>query len=173
MPKSKEQKQDTLNALKEKLAEAKSMIITDYNGLTVAATEELRSKCQLESVEFLAVEKTLLKKLINEMSLEGQDKIDFTGSMAVAFGREDEVAPAKILNEFAKTHEEVQFRGGIIDGSIMDVPGVKILAALPSKLELYAKIVGSINAPISGFVNVLAGTMRNFVNVINNIKDNK
>ncbi|OGF33166.1 50S ribosomal protein L10 [Candidatus Falkowbacteria bacterium RIFOXYA2_FULL_35_8] len=149
------------------------MIVADFNGLTVVATEELRNKCKEENVEFLAVKKTLLKKLISELKLEGQDKIDYSGSMAVAFGREDEVAPAKILADFAKNHEEVQFRGGIVENEIIDIPGIKALAALPSKLELYAKIVGSINAPISGFVNVLAGTLRSFVTVINNIKDNK
>ncbi|PIR94380.1 50S ribosomal protein L10 [Candidatus Falkowbacteria bacterium CG10_big_fil_rev_8_21_14_0_10_39_11] len=172
MPKTKQQKEDLISLLTDKLGEAKSVVMVSYTGLNVPSTEELRNKCKDEQVEFLAVKKTLLKKVLNELKFDDSE-LDYEGSLAVAFGREDEVAPAKILNDFSKDHNEIIFRGGIFESKVIGVEKVKMLAALPSKPELYAKIVGSLNAPISGFVNVMAGNLRGLVTVLNAIKDNK
>lgn len=173
MPKTRQQKKDIIKNIVEKFDQAKSAIIADYTGLTVPATEELRQKCKDEQVELIAVKKTLLKKALQEAKIKQADQINYQGSLLLAFGLEDEVAPAKIINSFAKDHEQVQFCSGILEGKIIDAKQVKDLAALPSKLELYAKIVGSLNAPVSGFVNVMVGNLRGLVNVLSAIKDNK
>ena len=90
------------------------------------------------------------------------------------FGYEDEVVPAKIVDEFKKTHEEqINFIGGVLENNFLSAEKIQELAKLPSKQELYAKIVGSLNAPISGFVNVLAGNMRNLVYVLKAIEEKK
>jgi large subunit ribosomal protein L10 len=85
----------------------------------------------------------------------------------------DEVSAAKVVHTFAKDNEIVTIYGGILEGKFIDASGVKSLASLPSKQELLAKVVGSLNAPVSGFVNVLAANIRNFVSVLSNIKDKK
>ncbi len=79
----------------------------------------------------------------------------------------------KLVKGFSKKHEDIEFQGGILEGQIIDIEELKKLADLPSREELLAKVVGSLNAPISGFVNVLAGNLRGLVNVLNAIKDNK
>jgi large subunit ribosomal protein L10 len=172
MPKTREQKEEMLQSIVDKVKDGKSVIVADYTGLTVADSQALREKCKEEDVEFLAVKKTLLKKAFeqNELSLEG---VDFEGSLAIAIGTTDEVAPAKILHEFSKDHENVSLRAGVLEGAVIGMEKVQALAALPSKPELYAKIVGSLNAPISGIVNVFAGVPRGLVNVLNAIKDSK
>ena len=104
MAKTKQQKEDFISLLRDKLSEAKGVVVVSYTGLNVPNTEELRNKCKNEQVNFMAVKKTLLKKVLSELKLDDVE-LDYSGSLAVAFGREDEIAPAKILNDFAKKHE--------------------------------------------------------------------
>jgi len=102
------------------------------------------------------------------------DPRKFEGRVAVVFGYEDEVAPAKIVAEFQKEHEDkVGFIAGILENKLLNAEEVSALSKLPSKRELYAKIVGSINAPVSGFVNVLAGNIRGLVNVLKAVEEKK
>lgn len=109
------------------------------------------------------------------------DKSDFkdvklekqSGPLAVAFGYEDEVAPAKLCWQFAKKNKALEITGGILEKDILTKEEIENLAKLPGKDELIAKVVGSIGAPISGFVNVLAGNLRGLVGVLGAIKDQK
>lgn len=161
-----------LQVVIDKVKAGKSVVVADYTGLTVADSQALREKCKEEDVEFLAVKKTLLKKAFegNELSL---DDVDLTGSLAIAISTGDEVAPAKIVHEFAKDNDNIALRAGVLEGAVIGLEKVQALAALPSKQELYAKIVGSLNAPISGIVNIFAGVPRSFVTVLNAIKESK
>ena len=109
---------------------------------------------------------------IKEIGFDVDTKV-FEGSPAVVLGLQDEVAPAQIVAKFAKSHEIVHMFGGMLEGQAIDSTKVTELSKLPSKDELLAKMVGSLNAPISGFVNVLAGNLRGLVSVLNNIKDAK
>lgn len=170
MTKTKQQKQEMLEYLKEKLADSKSVVFANFTGLSVNDMEDLRSKCRQAGVQYLVAKKTLLKKALAEAGFEAPE---LGGEISVAFSRQDEVAAAKILNEFSKGHEEVKFIAGILENKIIGAEEVKGLAQLPSKDELLAKMVGSIKAPISGFVNVLSGNLRGLVNVLNAIKDGK
>jgi len=97
----------------------------------------------------------------------------FEGGVATFTGTTDEVAPARIVNDFAKKNEVVAIFGGTLDGKYIDAVFVKNLASLPSKQQLLGQLVGTINAPVSGFVNALAGNLRGFVSVLNNIKEAK
>ena len=96
-----------------------------------------------------------------------------TGPTAVAFGYDDPVAPAKILSEFAKTNRDLELKGGVLEGKVLDVDGVKALAELPSKEELLAQVVRGMQAPIAGLVNVLQGTIRNFVYALDAVRKQK
>ena len=92
---------------------------------------------------------------------------------ALAFAPEDPVAPAKILNDFSKDHKALELKAGILDGAVIGVDEVKALAELPSREELLAKLVGSMQAPLSGLVNVLQGTIRNAVYVLEAVRQKK
>jgi large subunit ribosomal protein L10 len=172
MAKSRQSKEVILAQVKEKFGQSKAVVFADHTGLKVKDTEELRNRCKAENVEFLAVKKTLMEKILKELGFE-TGAIDFSGSLALIFGYDDEVAPARIAHQFARTNSQLSFRGGVVEGKIVDIVGVTALATLPTKNELYAKLVGSINAPISGFVNILAGNLRGLVTVLSAIKDNK
>lgn len=171
MPKTKQQKEEIVRALADKIGSAKSLVIACQDGLTVAAAQELREKCRKEQVEFVSVKKTLLRLALASRGFEEVNIKAMSGSLAIALSADNEVTPAKILKTFAKTHEQVAFRGGLLEGRLISVDEVNFLAGLPGKIELLAKMIGSIKAPISGFVNVLAGNLRGLVNVLNAIKN--
>ncbi|MBI4122478.1 MAG: 50S ribosomal protein L10 [Parcubacteria group bacterium] len=172
MPKTRKQKETTLVAATQDAASAKSFVFVGYHGLSVPEIEELRKELRAEQVVFKVIKKTLLKKALNEHNMDVDVK-NLGEGLAVAFGMSDEVGAAKVLAKFQKTHEALKIYGGILEAKFIDERGVSALAKLLSKPELYAKLVGSINAPVSGLVTVLAGTVRGLVNVLNGIKDAK
>ena len=172
MPKTKSQKQEEVKKLQQGFETAKSAVFTSYDGLTVSDSQELRNNLRNENVEYLACTKTLLKRALEGSKFE-VNLDDFTGSLAVAFSKEDEVAPAKVLANFAKDKEALKIQGGILESVFIPAEKVMELSKLPSRLELIAKTVATINAPVIGFVNVLAGSIRGLVNVLNAVKDSK
>lgn len=172
MPKSRQQKEATLSSLSDGLKSAKASVFANFQGLTVAQADELRNLCRKEGIKVLVAKKTLLKKAFGEIGLDADPKV-YQGGVATFIGSTDEVAPARIVNNFAKKNEVVAIFGGTLDGKYIDAMFVKNLASLPSKQELLGKLVGTINAPVSGFVNVLAGNLRGLVSVLNNIKEAK
>ncbi|PLX21909.1 50S ribosomal protein L10 [Candidatus Parcubacteria bacterium] len=174
MPKTKEQKQEILQALKDKISRSKSVIFTKFDGLGVKENEELRGELGNENNEYFVAKKTLLDIAFKDSKVDGLDVKSFDGRVAAVFGYDDEVSPAKVVDKFISSHEgKVEFVGGILENKFMGPDSVKQLAGLPSKQELYAKIVGSINAPVSGFVNVLAGNLRGLVTVLKAFEEKK
>lgn len=174
MAKTREEKKQIIKDLAEKIKKAKSVVFTNFDGLTVAESIELRKKLKEEKSEYYVAKKTLLSLALYEDGIEEVDVKSFEGKIAVAFGYEDEVAPASVIDKFRKEHEEkINFIGGILDRKFMDAAAVSSLAKLPSKAELQAKVVGSLNAPLSGLVNALAGNLRNLVYVLKAIEETK
>ena len=172
MPKKRIKKEAEVKRLADKFQQSKSVVLTTFDGLTVAESEQLRRKLQAENVSLQVSKKTLLKKALNPSGSKDLDLDGLKGNVAVAFGQ-DEVAPAKVLAIFAKTHDKLKLNFGFLEGVVITADKVKELATLPSKLELISKVVGTINAPLSGLVNVLAGNLRGLLNALNAIKDNK
>lgn len=173
MAKLKAKKESELASLKENFKTAKTAIFSVASGLTVSDSQELRRKLKSQQVVLQVGKKTLLKKALEDNQLPTGELEDLRGNVAVAFGLADEVAPAKALAEFAKTHEKLQLKFGLLEGQVITLEKVKQLASLPGKTELLAKLVGTIKAPVNGLVNVLAGNLRGLVNVLNAIKDAK
>jgi len=170
MAKTRQQKEHELKGLSDGIKNAKSAVFTSFQALTMADSQELRKKLRQEKVSLQVAKKTLLKKILAESKI-AIDLSDYHGNVAVAFGTEDEVAPAKIISQFTKKHEQLQVKGGLLNGLVITAEKIDELSKLPTKLELLAKTVATIAAPISGFVNVLAGNLRNLVNVLNAVKD--
>ncbi len=176
MPKSKEQKQEILRDLAHKAERAKSVVFMKFSHLGVKENEELRKELKKEEGEYYVAKKTLMDLAFKDLKIEGLDVKGFEGQVAVVFGYQDEVAPAKAVDSFRNKLEEkdkVEFLGGILENKYIDAGKVKELAGLPSKQELYAKVVGSMNAPISGFVNALAGNLKNLVYVLKAVGESK
>lgn len=158
--------------LKDLLSSSKGAVLVDYCGLTVAEDTELRSKMREAGVKYMVAKNTFIRIAAKEAGIEGLDAY-LEHNTAVAFSAEDPVAPAKILNDFSEDHKALEIKAGILDGKVIALDEVKALAELPSREELLAKLVGSMQAPISGLVNVLQGTIRNFVYTLEAVRQKK
>jgi len=142
--------------------------------LTVADSMNLREAMKKEDSEFLIAPKTITNLALKENKIDDIDTRKYEGQLAMVFSYSDEVAPAKLIDNFKKENEgKLEFVGGIIEGKAISAVQVDELAKLPGKTELYAKLVGSINAPVYGFVNALAGNLRNLVYVLKAIEEKK
>jgi large subunit ribosomal protein L10 len=158
--------------IKDKLSRAQSVVLADYRGLNVAQATELRKQLREAGIEYKVVKNTLTIIAARECGLDGLASL-LTGPTAIAFGYDDPVAPAKILSEFAKANKDLELKGGVLDGQVMNVEDVKALADLPSREELLAQVLRGMQAPIAGFVNVLQGTIRNFVYALDAVRKQK
>ena len=155
---AREKKAQIVAEIKKKLAESSSAILVDYRGLTVEEVTELRREFRNNGVDYKVYKNTLTELAAKDLGLD--ELIPYLkGPTAIAFGIKDPVAPAKILTEHMKKLKKMEFKVGVVDGKVIDVDGVKALADLPSREELIAKMLGSMNAPISGLVHVLGGTL--------------
>ena len=146
-----ESKKAIVASIAEKMEKAQSMILIDYRGITVADDTALRSKYRKENVEYAVLKNTMISLAAKQLGIEGLDQY-LEGPTAVAFGYDDPVAPARIAAEYIKSAKKTSFKCGLVDNKVLDVAGVTALSELPSKEVLIARIMGSLNAPISNFV---------------------
>lgn len=175
MPKTKAQKEELVAKLHEKIDNAKSMIFVNFAGTTVSEIQKFRSDCYDGGAEYVVSKKTLLRKALHDKGFDAIDPTTFENEVGLVLSYDDVVSGPKVTKEFAKAHETIQFVGGVIanEGEFLSKDRVKQLADIPSRDELYAKMVGSMNAPISNFVGVLHGNLRGLVTVLSAIKDQK
>ncbi|MFA7663082.1 MAG: 50S ribosomal protein L10 [Patescibacteria group bacterium] len=173
MAKNKQQKDEIVAELKDKLSRTKAMVFGNYYGLTVGEVETLRTSLRKNGGEFFVTKKTLLNVALKDSKIEGVNAKELPGGLGVAFGFTDEIAPAKVLAEFSKGHKTFVLSGGVLESKFIANDQVMALAKLPSRDELIAKVVGSIKSPISGFVGVMKGNLRNLVGVLNAIQEKK
>ena len=169
---TREQKKNIVNNLAADLARAKSVVFSDFKGLKTRDSQELRANLRKEGISHKVVKITLLKRALGK---SGADISNFNVQVpvAVSISFDDEVAPARIINLFAKTHENLKILAGIFEGKLIDASGVKALAALLGKQELRGQVVGLLASPLRGLVSVLSGNMRQFVYVLNAIVQSK
>ena len=173
MAKTRQQKEEIVKQIAEDFKNMKSAAFSSISGFGMADADDLRVKAQESNSKVFIAKKTLLQLAAKEAGLDDLDPSKFEGSILTAIAFDDEVSAAKLLKELSKTNEEVKMIAGILEGKAIDADAVTQLASLPSKEELLAKLVGSINAPVSGFVNVLAGNLRGLVTVLGAISEKK
>ena len=172
MSASKEARLELSKVIKEKIQEAKSVVFVKFNGLTVAEDTELRREFRKNNVEYKVYKNTLIKYAFHDLGITDFDE-DLNGPTSVAFGA-DETAAAKVIVEAAKKYQDkVSVKSAFVEGGKVDVEGVKALAAMPSKEELIAKMLGSMQAPLSNFVGVLSAMPRSLVIALNAIAEQK
>ncbi|NLI60274.1 MAG: 50S ribosomal protein L10 [Clostridiales bacterium] len=168
----REQKAQIVEELKDRFSKASSAILVDYKGLNVQEATELRNNFRQANVDYKVYKNTLTEIAAKEIGIE--EIIPFLeGPTAIAFSDDDPVSPAKILTEAIKKYKKMEFKVGVVDGKVIDVDEIKDLAELPSREELIAKMLGSMNAPITNLVGVLSGPARALVYALNTIKDEK
>lgn len=172
MAKTRAQKETEVREVAQGLKDARSVVFADISSLKVADSSALRRRAEKDDVEVRTVKKTLFTIAAKEAGIE-VDAGSLHGSVTLLMGRGDEIAPARLVAEVRKAHENVAALGGLLEASWMDAGQVAALAKLPSKDELIARVVGSVRAPLSGLVGVLQGNLRGLVYALNAIKDAK
>ncbi|MEA2101569.1 MAG: 50S ribosomal protein L10 [Thermodesulfobacteriota bacterium] len=169
---NRQEKVKEVEWLHEELASSGVLFVTDYLGLNVEEITNLRKKVRESGGSFKVVKNTLLKRAVEGTSASELDPL-FTGPTAIAFGDMDPTMLGKALVSFAKKNEQLEIQGGVLDDKVLSAEDVNSLAALPSKQELIAKMLGSLNAPASNFVGVLAAVVRQFMYVLQAIEEKK
>ncbi|RKD22751.1 50S ribosomal protein L10 [Ammoniphilus oxalaticus] len=145
----REQKVQTVQEIASKIREAKSTVLTDYRGLTVAQVTELRKLCRDAGVEFKVYKNKLAQRATAEVGVTELDEY-LVGPTAIAFA-EDEVTAAKILNDFSKSNDKLELKGGIVDGKVMGEAELKELASLPPREGLVSMLLSVLQAPVRNF----------------------
>ena len=172
MSANKEARIELSGVIKEKIQDAKSVVFVKFNGLTVAEDTELRREFRKNNVEYKVYKNTLIRYAFHEMGITDFDD-DLNGPTSVAFGA-DETGAAKVIVDAAKKYQDkVVVKSAYVEGARVDENGVKALAAIPSKEELIAKMLGSLQAPISNFVGVLSAMPRSLVIALNAVAEKK
>jgi len=168
---NRENKQTIVDELHAAWSESDSAIVAQYSGLNVAAMGDLRRRLHQTNVNLRIVKNTLARRAAKGTGFEAAE-VFFTGPVAIAYGS-DPVGMAKAISDFAKENKALEIRGGVLDGKAIDAAGIKALANLPSREELLAKMLGSMQSPISGFVRTLNEIPASFVRVLAAIRDQK
>jgi large subunit ribosomal protein L10 len=172
MSASKEARIELSGVIKEKIQDAKSVVFVKFSGLTVAEDTELRREFRKNNVEYKVLKNTLVRRAFNDMGVTDFDE-DLNGPTSVAFGADETAAAKVIVNAAKKYQDKVSVKSAYVDGGKVDVKGVMELASMPSKEELIAKMLGSMQAPIANFVGVLSAMPRGLVVALNAIAEKK
>ena len=170
MPTAK--KEATIEELREKIASAKNLFFTNYAGLTVEQITKLRNELRKDGSTYGVVKNTLFKRAAGDELASQLDAI-LAGPTGVVFAGDDPVGPAKAIKTFSDQTKPVDVKAAYIDGKFVDAAQVQALAALPPKIELLAKLVGSLKSPITGLVMVLSGNQSGLVRVLNAIREQR
>ena len=152
---------------------ARGMFFTDFSGLTVEQATELRREFRKSGVDYRVVKNTLIRKALE--SVTGYDKVydKLAGPTGVAFAYDDPVVPAKIIQKFSEKHKKLSLKVCVLERQVYDGSKLIELAKLPSRNELMAAILGSIQAPIAGVPTVIQAVLRDLVSVVSEIEKKK
>jgi len=170
---TKEKKQEIINSLADKLSHQKIVIFSDYTGLKVNQIQELRKQLRKEEIDYQVAKKTLIDLALEKAGLKEVKAKEMPGQLALVFGYQDEVLPAKILYNFSKDNQALKILAGLVKGEYLESEAIINLAKLPSREELLIQLINIISSPISGLINTLYGNINNLVQLIVAIKSNK
>ena len=149
-----ELKAPIVDEIKGYMSDAKAAVLVDYRGLTVEQDTRLRKQLREAGVVYKVYKNTMLHLAFDGTDYAQLDN-ELEGPTAIAFGIDYETAPARILNNFAKEAEALQFKGAVVDGTYYDEAGIKVLATIPSKDVLISKLLGSLQSPMANFARVV------------------
>lgn len=172
-------KKEAVKNIKDRLDNAKSIVLIDYKGINIEEVDELRNRMRNADVDYFISKNTFIKIALNELGIKEFDE-HLSGPTAVAISKIDEVAAARELAKFKKDvmddKDFPKFKIGIVGSDVMEVSQLEQLSKLPSKEVLLSMVLQGFNAPITGFVGALSGILRKFIYAIDTIakeKENK
>ncbi len=165
-------KSEKIDEIKSKVEKAQVAILTEYKGYSVEEITNLRRALQKEGGDYMVTKNTLAKIAVKGTEYEVLTDA-LKGPIAIAFGFEDQVSPAKAVSKFIKETKKGAILGGALDGKLLSASEAEDLAKLPSKEELYAKILGSINSPASGIANSINAVMAQLTRAMAAVRDQK
>lgn len=168
----KPEKVEFVRELMEDLSSAKGLLVTDYRGLKVSEITELRKKLRDTGASYKVVKNTLFHLAAKDRDEVGLDPY-LEGPTGIAFAGDDVVKTAKVLVDFAKTHKTMALKAGFLEGHVYDADQVVALSKIPPREQLVAQMVGSIAAPLSGFVGTLQGVLSGLVYTLQAVADQK
>ena len=149
-----ELKQPIVQAIAEDVKDAASVVLVDYRGLTVAQDTELRKQLRDAGIVYKVCKNTMMKRAFEGTELAAFEE-HLEGPSAIAISKDDATAPARILCKFAKDAKALELKAGVIEGTVYDVDGLTELSKIPSREELLAKLLGSMQSPITNLARVL------------------
>jgi len=152
---AKQQKQQVIDEIKGKLDGAASCVVIDYMGTTVAEADAMRKALREADVDYTVYKNTLMKRAVEGTEFEGLADC-FKGPSAIAISKDDATAPARVLKKAIKDYNKMEFKAGVVEGTFYDKDGIEQIASIPSREELLAKFLGSIQSPVGKFVRTLA-----------------
>ncbi|HTR80021.1 MAG TPA: 50S ribosomal protein L10 [Bacteroidota bacterium] len=169
----KSEKEQIIADVRDKVSRAKGMFFTDFTGITVEQATELRREFRKSGIDYKVVKNTLARKALE--SVTGFDAVykTLTGPTGIAFSYEDPVTPAKIIKKFYEKNEKISCKACVIDKQVYEGSKLDELSKLPSRGEIIASILGSIQAPVSGIVGSINAVMRDLVGVLDAIEKKK
>ena len=168
------QKKDLVSGLSDRFGRAKAAFLIDFKGLDVERMTNLRKKLGRMDTEVKVVRNTLAKVALKEYpAIQAALADQWTGNNAVVFAYADPAGTAKALSDFVSDYEELQMKSGVLDGEKLSESKIKFLATLPPKPILQAKLLGTMNAPMSKFVRTMNEVPSKFVRVLNAYKETK
>ena len=173
MPKTRDQKQVILTDLTERVGKSKSLVFTNYKGMTMSQMQVLRTSLEDLSAQFSITKNTLLRIALKENGMKVDDDAVFEGPIATLFSYGDEIAPIKALTKALKDAGIGKTKAGFLATEFLTDKQVNQLAELPSKDELRAKVVGALGSPLYGIVGVLQANLRNLVYALDQIRKQK
>jgi large subunit ribosomal protein L10 len=164
-------KETAVQQLRDRLAASKNLFLTDYHGLTVDEITKLRGELRKDGSSYLVVKNTLFRIAAGDVAV----RLDafLAGPTGIVFAGADPVAPAKALKTFSDATKKLGIKAAYIDGDVVSAEQVNTLAKLPARMELIARLVGSLASPLRGLVTVLSGNQSGLVRVLNAIREQK
>ena len=167
-----EEKKQVVKEVREKIGKSNSLCFTNFKGLTASKMNELRRSLEDNDAELKVFKNRLIKRALEEDSLK--ELVDFIeGPVALVFGYDDPILPVKVISDFRKEEDLPVVNGGYLDGKSFDGKSFLELAAIPSKDELYGKIVGSLSSPLNSLVFILSGVPRKLITILSEIAREK
>jgi len=165
-------KEQLVSEMSGQMEKSKAIVLVNYQGLKNKEIEDLKTKLSEEGIGFQIVKNSLFKIALKKAGIVVDETL-LDQPVAVVWGDIDEVSPARLTVQFGKVAEKLEVLGGVLDGQFVDLSIVNQLAALPGRDELYAKLVGSLNAPMFRLVNALQGNLRSLVYILDQYRINK
>ena len=159
-------------AFKADMVNAKGVVFVDYRGIKVAQDTKLRRKVREAGVHYTVIKNNMASIAAKEAGIDGLDTY-LKGPLAMVSSTTDPVAPAKLISDFSKDNKILEIKGGLVEGKVINADEVKALASLPPKEVLIARLLGSMQSPLTGLVNVLQGNIRNLVYALDAVRQQK